>query len=354
MTVTEAPQRSFSADYTVSRTLEPLSPYFDDPRVTEIRINRPGEVVCHLHGGKEIHQREDIDWAYLNRLRSTLISSNRLDNEPVSNVLLPNGARGIICMPPAVLEGTIQIAFRKHSDVVKSLDELAAEGAFTDWTDVSFNRPTPEQVETEMQRRDFQRLDAGEAELLRLLREGDLTGFFREAVRLKRNIVIAGKTGSGKTTFTRSLILEVPKSERIITIEDVHELTLREDQSEVGHLLYGSVPGRMSVSECLAACMRLSPDRIMLAELRDSAALEYLEGLNNGHPGSITTTHAGGALMTFNRIATLIRKSEAGRLLDLADIMRELHTTIDVTVFMHDRQIKEVFYDPMFKKSKLG
>jgi type IV secretion system protein VirB11 len=356
MDATETVQEQvFNRHYTVNLTLEPLQEYFDDPQVTEIRFNRPGQVVCQTHTGKQIIDRPDLDWNYLGRLRQTLIHTNKLADDPVVNLILPNGARGIICMPPAVIEGSILVAFRKHSAVVKTLEQLDAEGAFADWRNVSFNQPTPDEAAERMNRRDFQRLDEDEVELLGLLRERDLVSFFRRAVQTKRNIVIAGKTGSGKTTLNRTFLLEVPASERIITIEDVHELFLREEQSEEGHLLYGKPEeGRMSVSDCLAACMRLSPDRIFLAELRDSAALEYLEGLNNGHPGSITTTHAGSALMTFNRIVTLIRKSEAGRLLDVNDIMRELYTTIDITVFMHERKIKEVFYDPIFKRERLG
>lgn len=344
----------FGRDYTVSLNLDKLADYFDDPSVTEIRFNKPGQVVCQTHQGTKIYDRPDLDLAYLNSLRSTLIHYNKLQNTPVSNVELPSGARGIICTPPACIQGSFLVAFRKHSPVVKSLEQLEEENAFADWHNVSFNQPSQEEVNQYRERRDFMRLDAEEDELIGLLRDRNLTAFFRRAVQLKRNIVIAGKTASGKTTFNRSLLLEVPPNERIGTIQDVHELFLRDDQDEEYHLLYGREEGRMSVSECLEACMRLSPDRIFLAELRDGAALEYLESLNNGHPGSITTTHASGAIATFNRLITLVRKSEAGRLMDVQDIRRELYTTIDITIFMHHRQIKEVFYDPIFKRQHLS
>lgn len=346
--------RQYDRDYTVSLNLAKLTPYFDDPAVTEIRFNRPGQVVCQTHKGTQIHERPDLDLNYLNSLRSTLLHFNKLSSKPVSNVELPNGARGIICIPPACIHGSFLVAFRKHSAVVKPLEQLEAEKAFENWRNVSFNQPSEAEVAEYLQRRDFMRLDEEEAELLGLLRDNKLTTFLRRAVQLKRNIVIAGKTASGKTTFNRSLLLEVPPNERVGTIQDVHELFLRDDQQEEYHLLYGREEGRMSVSECLEACMRLSPDRIFLAELRDGAALEYLEGLNNGHPGSITTTHASGAISTFNRLVTLVRKSEAGRLMDVQDIRRELYTTIDITIFMHHRQIKEVFYDPIFKRQHLS
>jgi len=344
----------FDNDYTVNIWLQKLEPYFDDPAVTEIRFNKPGQVVCQTHGGKQFHDRPDCDEKYLMGLRSALIHYNRLTDKPTVNVELPNGSRGVICIPPACISGSFLVAFRKHSLVVKPLEQLELEGAFEDCHNVSFNQPSESEVSEYMQRRDFMRLDQDDADLLALLRENKIMEFMRHAVLTKRNIVIAGKTASGKTTFNRSLLLEVPRYERVGTIQDVHELFLHEDQQEEYHLLYGRDEGRMSVSECLEACMRLSPDRIFLAELRDGAALEYLESLNNGHPGSITTTHASGAIGTFNRLVTLIRKSESGRLMDIQDIRRELYTTIDITIFMKNRKIKEIFFDPIFKRKYLS
>ncbi|RCL02096.1 MAG: ATPase CpaF [Candidatus Tokpelaia sp. JSC189] len=99
--------------------------------------------------------------------------------------------------------------------------------------------------------------------------------------------------------------------------------------------------------------MRLSPDRIFLAELRRNEAWEYLNSLNTGHPGSITTTHANNALQTFEHVATLIKKSEVGRQLEMKMIKLVLYTTIDVILFFKNRKLIEVFYDPVFIKSKL-
>lgn len=110
--------------------------------------------------------------------------------------------------------------------------------------------------------------------------------FLEQAVLNKRNIIIAGKTGSGKTTFARSLIKKIPVEERIITIEDVHELFLEEHPNKV-HMFYGENAGRVTASDCLESCMRQSPDRILLAELKGSEAWEYLASLHTGHPGTI-------------------------------------------------------------------
>ena len=100
----------------------------------------------------------------------------------------------------------------------------------------------------------------------------------------------------------------------------------------------------------LKACMRLSPDRIAMTELRDDAAWDYINSLNTGHPGGITSTHADDAKSTFSRIALLIKQTGVGQTLDYDVIMKTLYTTIDVVVYMEHRQIVEVLYDPAFKK----
>ncbi|HEB5398698.1 TPA: Flp pilus assembly complex ATPase component TadA, partial [Klebsiella pneumoniae] len=258
--------------------------------------------------------------------------------ESVNNVLLPDGSRGIICLPPAVLEGTVAIAFRKHLPVDKSLEQLRDEGRFTGWK---------RKVQGEVALQPF------EQELLELLDKDDLVSFFKIAVRNKLNIVVSGSTGSGKSTFTRSLLREVPYTERIVVSEDVHEIG-SDLHHEMVYMLYGDQDGRLAPAVSLKACMRLSPDRIMMTELRDDAAWDYINSLNTGHPGGITSTHADDAKSTFSRIALLIKQTGVGQTLDYDVIMKTLYTTIDVVVYMEHRQIVEVLYDPAFKKAQLS
>ncbi|MEP9672888.1 ATPase, T2SS/T4P/T4SS family [Xanthomonas euvesicatoria] len=326
-------------DASVWLTLGPLKTYLDDPEVFEVRVNKFGQVVCDTACGRVFHDTPEVTAGYLERLTNTLLNYNGLGRMPINNVLLPDGSRGIICWPPAVLEGTVLIAIRKHLAVNKSLEDLREEGRFNGWKLRS--------------RADVTRLEAFEEELLQFLAAGDLVSFFRLAVRSKRNIAVSGKTGSGKSTFTRTLLMEVPAEERVLLMEDVHEVT-SDRQHEIGYMMYGSQEGRVSVSECLKACMRLSPDRIFMTELRDDAAWDYLAGANTGHPGSIFSTHAENAEATPTRIATLVKASEVGRLLDYEVIMKTINTTLDVIVFMKDRQIIDVFYDPHFKKQQLA
>ena len=118
-------------------------------------------------------------------------------------------------------------------------------------------------------------------------------------------------------------------------------------------MLYGDGHGRVSANDCLKSCMRQSPDRIFLAELRGEEAWEYITSLNTGHPGSITTTHANNCLQTYERVATLVRNSDAGIQLDAEMVKAVLYTTIDIVLFIRQFKLVEVFYDPIFAKTKL-
>ncbi|WP_213750171.1 ATPase, T2SS/T4P/T4SS family, partial [Citrobacter freundii] len=107
--------------------------------------------------------------------------------------------------------------------------------------------------------------------------------------------------------------------------------------------------GRVSATDALRACMRLTPGRIIMTELRDDAAWDYLKALNTGHPGGVMSTHANSARDAFNRIGLLIKATPIGRMLDMSDIMRMLYSTIDVVVHMEKRKIKEIYFDPEYK-----
>ncbi|CAB3802690.1 Type IV secretion system protein VirB11 [Paraburkholderia ultramafica] len=335
----------------IEQLIRPLRRWLDDDAVMEIRV-KPGEVVAQAFGRSEFFPVPELTFGYLRSLGTALVSYAGLGLQSVNYVTLPWGQRGTVLLPPAVLEGAIMIVIRKHSPVVKTLVELEAEGAFAKCRDVSFNRPTEADAATESTRSDFGRLEPFEVELLSLKREGRWSEFLQRAVELKRNIVIAGKTGSGKTTLARSLIEVVPADEHIATIEDVHELFLP-NHKEVTHLFYGEGAVRISALACLAACMRITPERIFLAELRGAEAWEYTNSLNTDHGGGITTTHANGAVEAFDRIATLIKNSEIGRTLEMVTIRHVLYTTIDVVLFMRDRKILQLFYDPVFKRSEM-
>src|ERR1700685_3156042 len=168
----------------------------------------------------------------------------------------------------------------------------------------------------------------------------------------KKNIVVSGATGSGKTTFTKALIREIPCEERLITIEDAPELVLNDHPNHV-RLFYSKGDqgqGKGTPRQLLESCMRMRPDRILLAELRTDEAFDYLRKANSGHPGSITSVHAASAELAFEQLVLLVKQSRAGQELPRADIKELLYLLVDVVIQFgverHERFIKEIWYDP--------
>jgi type IV secretion system protein VirB11 len=144
---------------------------------------------------------------------------------------------------------------------------------------------------------------------------GEFAEFMRLAVLARKNILVSGPTGSGKTTWTKALIREIPTAERLITIEDAAELALESYPNHVR--LYYSEDGqgrsRVTPKELLEACLRLRPDRILLAELWSEEAFYYLRTVASGHPGSITSIHAGSCELAFEQVMLLVRQSPGGQ-----------------------------------------
>ncbi len=337
-------------DRAVRHLLRPLQAFLDDPAVTEVSLCRAGEVWSRGRMGWSRHDAPDLTDRHLQALVTAVAVFNGIAPRSVNYVVLPGGERGTIVLPPAVADGDLALSIRKHMAVVKTLDELETEDVFADCRDVSFNRPDESECARLLAAQDATRLAPVEVELLALKRTGSIRAFLERAVLARRNIVVSGKTGSGKTTLARALIETVPSAERLVTIEDVHELILPNHPNRV-HMLHGSGAGRVPAADCLAAALRQSPDRIFLGELRGAEAWDYLGSLNTGHPGSITTVHANGAVAAFERAATLVRASEAGRVLDMDTIRLVLFGTLDIALHMEDRRVVEVFYDPVFARA---
>ena len=129
-------------------------------------------------------------------------------------------------------------------------------------------------------------------------------GFLRAAVARRKTIVISGGTGSGKTTLLNALVKEIPRSERLVVIEDAPEIRL-DHPNAVGLVAVrgGLGEAQVDADTLLAASLRLRPDRILLGELRGREAFAFLRAVNSGHPGSITTVHADSPAGALDQIA---------------------------------------------------
>ena len=187
---------------------------------------------------------------------------------------------------------------------------------------------------------------------------GQHAEFLRQAVRHHQTIVLSGRTGSGKTTFMKALIEEVPANERLITIQDAAELTLPHHLNAV-HLFYSKGQqgaSRVSAQTLLEACLRMRPDRIFLAELRGDECFEFIRLAASGHPGSITSVHAGSAELALEQMALMVRQSGAGGGLHLQEIRRLLEAVVDVVVQLdrdaQGRFVAEILYIPEHRARK--
>jgi type IV secretion system protein VirB11 len=321
-------------------TLRSLRPILKDPEVTEICINSPGVAFLETRQGWERRELPFADYDWCVRLAKLVANATRQridETSPLLSGSLPGGERVQIVLPPATSRGSVAITIRRPSDEVWTVEELARRGIFA------------------RTRSSSEALDETEEELRRLLTSKDYERFMRLAVRARKNILVSGPTGSGKTTWTKALISEIPGDERLITIEDAEELKLDRHPNHV-RLFYSKDDqglSRVTPKQLLESCLRMKPDRILLAELRSEEAFDYLRNVNSGHPGSITSIHAASAELAFEQLVLLVKQSRAGAELPREDIKSLLYLLVDIVIQFafehHERFIREIWYQPQRK-----
>lgn len=317
-----------------------LRPLLDLDGVTELCINRPGEAFIERRDGWQRESIEFADFEWCSRFAKLVANSTRQridEQSPLLSASLPGGERIQIVIPPATTAECVAITIRRPANMVWSIEELSRAGIFSQ-TARAGSGP-----------------DDTEAELLRLLCDSAYESFMRLAVRSRKNILVSGPTGSGKTTWTKALIAEIPPQERLITIEDASELVLDRHPNHV-RLYYSKDDqgvARITPKRLLESCLRMKPDRILLAELRADEAFDYLRSVNSGHPGSITSIHAASAEMAFEQLTLLVKQNPSGRDLARQDIKSLLLLLVDVVIQFgvsgRRRCIKEIWYDPQRK-----
>ncbi|WP_292528148.1 P-type DNA transfer ATPase VirB11 [Methylocystis sp.] len=322
------------------RLLEPIADLLADPELTEIVVNRPGQVFTEGPQGWTRHVRKGLAFSHLMNLATAAAAFTRQDiaaDHPIVSTVLPVGERCQIVIPPAVPANTVSLTIRKVAAATMTLEEFERRSLFADVRQASGGLSNDEEA------------------LVRLRDSGHWREFLERAVAGRRNIVISGATGSGKTTLAKGLAALIPDHERILTIEDTAELTI--PQPNHVRLLYakdGSGVAKIGPRELLESALRMRPDRILLQELRDGTAFYYLRNVNSGHPGSITTVHADSARLAFEQLTLLVKESAEGRELAREDIRRLLHLTVDVVVQMSRSngryRITEIHYDPEAKR----
>jgi type IV secretion system protein VirB11 len=321
--------------------LRPLRAQLDAPGVIEVCVNRPGEMLVEREDGWRVLAAPELTLERCLSLAMAVatFSDQQINQErPLLAATLPGGERVQFAIPPAVTRGTVSITVRKPPDLIKRLDDFERDGLFERTATVSHTASSA--------LLDF------EEELAALSSAGRYADFLRLAVRKHQTIVVSGKTGSGKTTFMKGLIEEVPRHERLITIQDTAELTLP-NHPNVVHLYYSKDAqgtAKVTAKSLLEACLRMKPDRIFLAEVRGDECFYFLRLAASGHPGSITSVHAGSCALAFEQMSLMIRESGAGGGLRMDEIKWLLGVVVDAVVqFDRDergRFVSEVFYEP--------
>ncbi|MFA5428451.1 MAG: P-type DNA transfer ATPase VirB11 [Sulfurimonas sp.] len=255
-------------------------------------------------------------------------------NKPILSAVLPTGERVQVVIPPVTKKDMISITIRKPSKIHYKIDDYDKDGLFSKIIHETKNKHTPYDIE-----------------LKEYYDKGKYKDFITQAVNFGKNIIIAGATGSGKTTFMKSLIDFIPKSERIITIEDVEEIKFYKHKNYV-QLFYPSEAKEgdaITPASLLKSCMRMKPDRILLAELRGAETYDFLNVINSGHGGSLTSLHAGSVSETFTRLALMTLQNPQGQKIPFEVIQKNLKETIDIVVHFHAHDGKRVITDIYYK-----
>jgi type IV secretion system protein VirB11 len=297
--------------------LAPLAPVLAREEVTDIYVNRPGELWAETVGGAiERHEIPALDDTALLRLAQQVAAFTHqgINREhPLLSATLPDGSRVQVIAPPAT-RGALALAIRKHVSPDLTLDDYVSSGAFD-----------------EVRARTALSADRVQADLADRLAKGDVAGCLAEAVRRRLTILVSGGTSTGKTTFLNALIREIPGNERLILIEDTPELQLRHPNA-IGLLAARSELGeaRVTANDLVAASLRMRPDRIILGELRGDEAYAFLRAVNTGHPGSMATVHADSPESAIEQIVLLVL--QGGTRLNREDVRHYVRSCVGVFV----------------------
>ena len=295
--------------------LAPLASSLARDDVTDVYINRPGELWLETQHGIERHEDPRLDDDALWRLSRQIAAATDQGisrEHPLLAATLPSGARVQVCAPPAT-RGHVCVAVRKHVVPDLNLDDYVAAGAFDRVGEAALSQA------------------ATDAALRTQLASGDVRGFLAAAVRARKSILISGGTATGKTTLLNALLKETPAEERIVLIEDTPEIQLTHANA-VGLVAVRGRLGEASVSaaDLLEAALRLRPDRIIMGEIRGVEALSFLRAVNTGHPGSITTIHASSPDGAIEQLALIA--AQAGTDLGREELKAYMRSVLDIII----------------------
>jgi len=279
----------------------PLEPYLRDTEVSEIMVNGHDQIYVERSGRLYQTNAAFTDEAHLRKTIEKIVArvGRRVDEaSPMVDARLPDGSRVNAVVPPIALDGSL-LTIRKFAADPFTVDDLISFGTLT--------------VQA------AQLLDA--------------------CVRGRLNILISGGTGSGKTTTLNVLSSFIPEDERIVTIEDAAELQLRQEHVLRMESRPANLEGRgeIMIRDLVRNSLRMRPDRIIIGEVRDGAALDVLQAMNTGHDGSITTVHSNSPRDSLSRLETMVLMS--GIELPQRAIREQMASAVDLII--HQSRLKD-------------
>lgn len=297
-----------SAVFDSFRRLDLLSELLDDGTVSEIMINGPKEIFVERKGRMERWQGSFQSEEQLADLIQQIVSRiNRAVNtkSPIVDARLEDGSRVHVVLPPIALKGPT-VTIRKFPEPI-TMKKLIQLESLTE----------------------------------------DASQFLQTLVRSSYNIFISGGTNSGKTAFLNALSQYIPKEERIITIEDSAELQIQSVENLVSletRNANAEGEGAVSISDLIKASLRMSPNRIIVGEVRGKECLDMLNAMNTGHDGSISTGHANSSTDMLKRMETMVLQ---GADLPLPSIRNMIASAIEIMVHLgrtkdHKRRVLEI------------
>ena len=282
------------AVYDEALGLGPLEDLLEDPDITEIMVNGPDQIYIEragaLHLTNTSFSSEDAVTAVIERIVAPI--GRRIDeSQPYVDARLPDGSRVNAIISPLSLVGPC-LTIRKFSKYPFTVEDLIRFGSMTQ----------------------------------------DAADFIRACVELRKNIVVAGGTGTGKTTLLNVISSFLPETERILTIEDAAELRLTQKHVIRLESRPPNVEGRgaITIRDLVRNALRMRPDRIVVGECRGGEALDMLQAMNTGHEGSLTTVHANTPRDVISRLETMVLMS--GMELPLKAIREQVGSAVHLIV----------------------